>query len=164
MNNNRTIIKMPHITEFGLEDDTSLINIYSDENPVLKQNENCYFIFNSLTDAHIPMIGYGRILVDKYISGMDKNYYIKLLKLHSPDNVINKHFYDKQFRIAGFGDNISKMILQKMNKDKLQKHPIFVIHSFFVRNTAEKITALHNDYKKIIYYDLQKQLRELELI
>lgn len=163
MLNNRTVSTVKDITEFDFVDN-NFINIYNKENPVLSIGEHTYFMFNSIGNAHIPLIGYGRIIKDTFIKGMDKNYHIKLLKLHDTPATINEFIYggDKTFRINGYGDNVTKRTLTKFNPKLIAKQPIFNVHCLFVRPDAAKISKLFSDYRAIILADLKKQIDELE--
>jgi hypothetical protein len=154
------------IENFGLIGN-NYINLYSDDNPMLHINDECYFLFNNIVDYHILLIGKGKIIKDYITDGMHKTYFIQLEEIIESPEILKKFIYNKQF-------NFQKLIEEKVNNyintfaisenteltffaENLMK-----IDCFFVRSNLENILILKEDYKKTIISDLKKQLSELE--
>ncbi len=148
-------------TPFGIQD-YRFINLYSEENPILSIGDGTYFLFNNLIDIHIPVIGYGIVEYDKFISGMDKIYHIKLLKIHSPKDVIEKFVYNRPFKIINKGKSKIDLIKRYNNQNQLKSdNNIFEINCFFCRKEYKDILLLQQEYIKIIKSDLEKQINEI---
>lgn len=147
---------------FGIEDN-SLINLFSDDNPILNVNEKCFFIFHNNTNKHIPIIGYGEIIADRFTSGMDKIYTIQLLKIHSNPYTIDNHVIGNIFSLHGVHGNRFKTKRNVKINNHNWKKSIFDVNCFFVRTTLVNINKLNSDYVGVIAEDLHKQLNELNL-
>jgi len=146
---------------FGIEGN-SLINLFSEDNPILSVGNKCFFIFNNIHNIHIPLIGYGEVVNDKFTNGMDKIYAIKLLKIHNNDFIVNNHVINNTFNVCGLrGELFKKNRNVKLNTLNW-KNSIYNINCFFVRTSLMNINNLHSDYVNIIKEDLNKQILELE--
>lgn len=152
--NNKTVST---VSEFDIIDN-NFINFYSKDNPILSIGDRCYFIFNNLVDVHIPLIGYGEVIMDKFITGMDKNYQIKLFKIHSPVDIQDEFIFNNQpFRVMVK----DKPKIMKFNKSNII-NTVFNVHCFFCRPTLSTITQFHKKYCGVIIDDLHKQLKEVK--
>ena len=144
-------------------DNNKLINLHSDENPILNINEECYFLFWSEENYHIPLIGNGTIVNDKFISIIDKEYYIQLNSVIENNEIIDKYLYNIYFDVVSENN---KSINIKFSKNLLNKYnPIFKQNGFFVRNSLKEITELKKFYIQIIKDNLQTKIDQInELI
>ncbi len=144
------------------------INLYSKENPILKQNEICYFLFTNTVDYHRPLMAKGLIVSDKFTDEMDKLYYIRIIELIESPNIIMEFFINKQFFINTYIENNDVVVPTKRTtifRANLSYYENLIpVEAFFVRNTEEKIRQLRLEYCSIIKKDVLKQLKDIEEI
>lgn len=140
------------------------INLYSKDNPILKVNDECYFLFTNINDYHRPLIGRGVIIDDKFSEGMDKTYYIRLTEIVENPNVINEFIYGQQFQVNPYDHNVHPRRMVKINSDFNFHRNLLMLKSFFVRQTQEKIIELRKDYTQALKKDILKQLQDIENI
>lgn len=141
------------------------INLYDAENPILKIGSVCNFIFHNLVDYHMPLIGTGLVIDDKFTDGMSKKYYIKLLSIDETPAIINEFVIKKQFIVYPFIDNV--MLNKKLTQVELNfnwETNLLGIDCFFVRNSLEKIKEHRNEYIKKLREDIQKQITDIDRI
>lgn len=148
----------------------NFINIHSENNKILNVGDECYFLFQNVVDYHIPLIGKGIIVQDKFTTGLNKNYYIELTDLLDNEKVLEKYFYPMQISLFN-GEDLLRIpkyskyfILGKDWKTDFLKTNIFRIESFFVRENLDKIIALRKEYALIIEEDLRKQTEEIKFL
>lgn len=142
---------------------TEFINLYSDENPILKENDVTYFLITNNTDYHRPLIAKGLVVEDVFNGDMSKKYFIQLLDIIESPKAIEDFIYNKTFLVYPYDKYVfraKKYIKPKENFDF--KQFAFSVDSFFVRPTEEKIKELQKEYIIIIRKDLNKMLTEIE--
>jgi len=151
---------------FGIINNT-FINIYNEENQILHIDNECYFIFQNISDYHKLLIGKGIIVDDNINDGMNKTYFIKLIEIIENPEIINKFIYSKQFSLTKYIDNKITGNYNKYITDKTLisffETNLFKIDGFFVRRNLELINKLKKDFNLVIVDDLQKQLNEVNL-
>lgn len=140
------------------------INLYSDDNRIIQDNENCYFLFFNLIDFHYPLVGKGTVVSSEFTNGMTKEYLIELKEIKEERSTIDKFMIGKPF---GLYDKTSKMTSKKIqqigyNFDFINQ--LFKIDSFFVRDSIEKVLTLRNEYISIIKQDLTNMLNDINSI
>jgi len=139
--------------------DGKLINFHTEDNPILNTDDECYFIFWSDENYHIPLIGHGTIVSDKFISTIDKEYMIQLNSVEENIEIIDKYFYNIYFDVVS--DNNKSMSI-KLTKNLLLKYnPIFKQNGFFVRNSLKDIKALKEFYIGIIKDNLESKINDI---
>lgn len=143
------------------------INLYSKENPILKQGEVCYFLFANTIDYHRQILAKGVIIVDKFSDGMNKQYFIKMTEFIETPKIISEFIYGKTLLLNPIGEDeeiISArkptVITQRFDFTKI----VFKVDAFFVRNTQEKAIELRKEYTEHIRKDIVKQLQEVDEI
>lgn len=153
--------------DFGYVDNT-FINLYSKENPILDENETCYFLFNSIDNYHRPIVAKGKIISDIFSDGMNKIYYIQLLEIMESLGNLDKYVWGNSFSVIPY-DYINKKGAVKRNPkitastdEKFFKDNLFKIECFFVRTSLELIIELRKEYIKIILEDLKKSVTDIE--
>jgi len=146
---------------------TELINFYSEENPILNINDNCYFLFANTLDYHRPMVGRGIIIDDKFDDGMNKIYYIKLLEIIETPKII-ADFVTNNFLYTAPYDIETKVIFNKKSTKILPNFDfslnLFCIEGFFVRNTLEVLIKLRKEYTSMVRNDILKQIQDIDNI
>lgn len=151
--------------------DGEYINVYSVENPMLHENDECYFLFTNVDDFHRPCIGFGVVIGDQYLDGLNKQYIIKLQEVSEPDYVMDKFFYNKMFRMSGKSvkdtfTNAKPVMMREENIEEITENNFFRIDAFFVRNSYEKIIQMRTEYMEYIKSDLLRcisDVNEMEL-
>lgn len=133
-----------------------LINLYSDENPILSVGDKCFFLFTNIIDYHRPIIGEGIIINDKFKDGLNKLYFIELIDIYELPIIINRFVYNKQFIMH------PKTIIfhEKLNL----KQNLFPVEAFFIRDSIEKIKTLRTEYINLIKTDLLNSLKDIDSI
>lgn len=145
------------------------INLYSEDNPILSIDDECFFLFTNVIDVHRPLIGRGKIHSDMFSDGLNKIYFIELLEIIESPFIIKKFINDKIFLLTPIdSENLKyqkQQILnsQNISKDFLSKN-LFKIEASFVRNTLEKISDLRKMYVSIIKRDFQSQIKDINEI
>lgn len=147
----------------------TFINIISEFNPLFNDNDECYFLFSSITDIHLVFIGKGIIKDNQFNDGLHKTYYIECLEFIDDKttivNFINNRKYtfykiDDKNTINKLGTNL--YITEKTDKNFYHNN-LFKIDCFFVRNTLFEIEKLRQNYLQIIHDILSNQLTEIKL-
>lgn len=149
----------------------SFINTYNDDNPILEIGDECYFIFFNSVDYHIPLIGRGTIIYDRFNDTINKHYFISLKEILEKKSIKDKFIEDIQLTLFPF----NKETLNVSTKAKYIKYNskldfsffdknLFKIEAFFIRKGIEEIINLRNEYSKIILSDLNKQIKEVQEI
>lgn len=150
---------------FGIINNT-FINIYNEENQILHIDNECYFIFQNISDYHKLLIGRGVIVDDNINDGMNKTYFIKLLEIIESPEIINKFIYGKQFSLIKYDNNkITGSYIKYITDKTLMKffeNNLFKIDGFFVRKKLELITKLKDEFNLVIINDLENQLKEIK--
>lgn len=142
------------------------INLYSENNPILSADDECYFLFTNIIDIHRPLIGRGKIVSDIFSDGLNKIYFIELLEVIESPYIINKFINNKIFLLTPVdSENLKYQKQQILNsqtfsKDFLSKN-LFKIEASFVRNNIDKINDLRKMYVSIIKKDLQNQIKDI---
>lgn len=148
------------------------INLYSDDNPIINDEEECYFLLSSLNSIHINVICRGIIKYSTFNDGMHKTYYIQLLNFEDPISLLDKYYHNNKNVLYHHNNktgNISQIVnvhgkihylTDKTNKQFYQKN-LFKIDCFFVRRDLIEIISLRREYSITIQKLLQKQINEL---
>ncbi len=149
---------------FGFINST-FINIYSKDNPILNIDDECYFLFAHPIDFHRTLIGKGKVTQQIFIDGMNTLYYISLEEILENPNTINKFVYGKKFNLWKFDEGklfTSRLLLiTEQTTSEFLKTNLFKAESFFVRKTEEDIRLLQKEYTEIIRTDIIRQLSEV---
>ncbi len=141
------------------------INLYSEENPILEKNDNCYFMFTNNNDYHRPLIARGIIVQDKFTDGMNKTYHIRLLDILESPKTISDFIFNKPFTVYPYSNNfLSTKRLVQLGETFDFSTNLFKITAFFVRTTEQKIIDLRKEYITVIRQDVLKQLKDIESI
>lgn len=146
----------------------TLINLYSSENPIMEIGDECYFLFFNAIDYHIPIIGKGIILYDRFNDTINKHYFISIKEIVDSKYTIDNFVTNKQIQIYPF----NKTTLQLSNKPKVHKFNIqfeqtffdenlIKIECFFVRKNLESIKKLQKEFLDVINKDTYKILTEI---
>ena len=80
----------------------SFINTYNDDNPILEIGDECYFIFFNSVDYHIPLIGRGTIIYDRFNDTINKHYFISLKEILEKKSIKDKFIEDIQLTLFPF--------------------------------------------------------------
>lgn len=148
------------VSKSGIE----FINLYSDDNRIIQDNEYCYFLFLNMTDFHYPLVAKGLVVSSEFTDGMSKEYVIELKEIKEDRNTIEKFMIGKSF---GLYDRSSKMTSKKIHQVGYNfdfANHLFKIDSFFVRDSLEKVLSLRKEYITIIKEDLTNMLNDLNYI
>lgn len=156
---------MEETTNFGTviaKSGIEFINVYSDDNNIIPDGEECYFLFFNLIDFHYPLIGRGVVYQSSFTAGMSKEYYIELKEIKEEHDVVEKFMISKIF---GMYDKETKMTSKRIQQVGFNfdfKNWVFKIDSFFVRDSYDKIVSLRNEYISVIKQDLTNMLNDLK--
>jgi hypothetical protein len=142
---------------------TEFINLYSVENPILNVDDICYFLMINNKDYHLPIRCKGIVMQDKFIEGMNKIYYVKILEIIENPKTINTKVLNNQyelFKIENF-KILSKKLYTIINiKDFNDK--LYLCDAFFVRKEFKEIDLLRDEYISEIKKDLLQQIKEID--
>ena len=132
-----------------------LINLHSESNQIFNVYDYVYVIFWSDDNYHIPLIGKGQIVADKFISPIDKIYHIKIKELLHNNDDLTKYFFGTDF--------IDQEKKRYRPNKKMLGEEVFHIeqNGFFVRSTFEEIKSLHKFYTDIIKDNLNEKINQL---
>lgn len=143
------------------------INLYSQDNPILEKNDICYFLLFNMHDYHRPIIAKGIIIEDKFLEGMNKEYFVKIFEFIESPKTINSFILNKSFIIYPYNNETNiigtKKMIQILENLDFTNY-LFKTESFFVRNSEQKIKELFIDYIKVLKKDILKQLSDIDLI
>lgn len=148
--------------------DGEYINVYNADNPMLHENDECYFLFTNVDDYHRPIIGYGTIINDQYLDGLNKQYTIKLQTVSEPEHIIENFFNNRLFRLTSKSavkesfTNSKPLLMKEDNIEDILENNFFKIEAFFVRNSYEKILSMRNEYIEYIKSDLLRCLNDVK--
>lgn len=152
---------------FGLVNNT-FINLYSAENPILNETDQCFFIFNNILDIHRPLIARGIIIRDAFTDGYNKTYDISLMEIYENPSIINEFFIGKTFELFSSTSATNKygkrFTMGETSDPKFFANNVFRIEAFFVRDSIEKIIELRKQYISIIKNDLLRQISDIDMI
>lgn len=142
-----------------------LINLYTKENPILEENQECYGLIFNNESYHRPLIIRGIIIEDKFVDGMNKQYMVKILEIVESPKILQEFFINKLFYLYPYHAEILKSKkLIRITKDWNANNYLIKIDAFFIRNNLEKIIELRNEYILIVRKDLEKMLSDINLI
>ena len=146
---------------------TELINLYSEENPILTINDDCYFLFTNTLDYHRPLIGRGIIVDDKFDDGMNKTYYIRLLEIIETPKII-ADFVTNNFLFVTPYEKETGIINCRRSSKIIENFDfninLFSIEGFFIRKSIEIITELRKEYTSMVRKDILKQIQDIDNI
>lgn len=141
------------------------INLYSQDNPILEDNDLCYCMITNNTDYHRPIIIKALVVVDKFCDGLNKQYFVRIMEILESPKTIQNFFLGCPFDIYPWYDSEihSKKTIQ-INASFDYNNNLFKVEAFFTRNTEKKILELRENYIKIIRADITKMLDDIESI
>lgn len=149
----------------------SFINLYTADNPIFEIGDECFFIFFNSIDYHIPLIGRGTIVFDRFNDEINKHYFISIKELLNSKEIFDKFINDKQLLLYPYNSetlNVSTKpkIYKYSNKTehKFFDENLFKIECFFTRKSLNGIKQLQQDYANIILEDHLKQITEIKEI
>lgn len=157
---------------FGVEKigNTEFINFYSDTNSILHSGEKCFFLFANIYDIHRPLIGEGIIILDKFIDGLNKIYFIQLQKIHESPLIIDNYIFNNKIILTNQYKNgkvTSSSKATRLKKDQnifeFFEYNLMKVESFFVRKEYNQLIQLRSEYLEVIRDDLQNQIKEIDL-
>lgn len=140
------------------------INIYSKENPILKEGDICYFLFFNMLDYHRPLIAKGKIMVDKFSNGMSKTYFVRLIEILESPKTINDFVLGKTFKTYGYlGINLinAHKTIQQINRNFDYDRNLFRVEAFFARKDENQIKKFRKEYIEVLKRDVEKQLQDI---
>jgi hypothetical protein len=180
---------MKQPSSFGIIPTTvgnTLINIYSEENMILNNGDECFFLLTSLYDYHLPVICKGKVIFFEYAEGMTRRYYIEFHEIVDDTSLAELSLFDKIFNIYLLRNNIpstKELHRYVLHKEMFQRNyfdvspnfkRLFQINSFFVRGffirgiatdpepTPEaaliNISTFRKEYVEYIISDLQTNI------
>jgi hypothetical protein len=188
--------KIPNTTEagrasinpFGINSTTlftEFINIYSDDNAILNNGDECFFLLMNNTDYFLPVICEGVVMDWKFSEGLTKIYYIQFTKLCDSLSLAKSTIINKNFFIRAFDNKAGKLLEQVritlltenfFNGEYANQEPdkllLFSVNSFFVRgfrrnDTEHKVKQLQNiknlreKYLKVVEDDMLDNANKL---
>jgi hypothetical protein len=146
----------------------TFINVYTKENPIKEEGEQCYFLFNSVDNYHVQVIGRGTIIRDWFTEGLNKIYCIRLDEVCENNFFLEKFVWDKEYHLISNVDSHKKtpkaMVLTKRSTSAFLSLNLFRVECFFVRNTIEDIRRLKREYLEIILEDTLATAEDLRYI
>lgn len=161
-------MKVPTI--FDQNNQITLVNLYSQDNPLLEIGEECYFLTFNLIDFHIPLLMKGRIVYDRFNEEINKTYYIQITELVDSEKLYEKHLYGKQLVTYNFISETETLStrprvlrFEKSLSLEFFETNLLKIDCFFIRKDLTKIENLRQGYIDIIVSDLYKQIKETEI-
>lgn len=141
------------------------INLYTKENPILEVGNECYALIFNISDYHYPLIIKGTIILDKYVDGMNKQYFIKVDDILETPKTKDKYLFGKQFFVyTKLDGKIANQKTHTISRHYNFEKNLFKIEAYFVRNSLKKIQELRLEYVQIIKEDLQKMLSDVNSI
>lgn len=154
------------MAEFGsLETRTSgieFINMYSEENNILSENEIAYFCFQNNADFHFPMIAKGTVTAVKTNEAFEASYMIRIDEFLDNKDIYNKFVYRKVISLSV--DGIAASRLTHMTRNVSLVGSYIYVNCFFVRNSYEKISKLRSEYIKYIKRDIDRIQAEISFL
>jgi hypothetical protein len=155
-------------SSFGYVNGT-FINVYSRDNPLKEEGEQCYFLFNAADNYHIMVIGRGTIVRDWFTDGLNKVYCIKLDEVCENNFVLEKFVWDREYFMVGNADVLRNRpakltTITKKTSAAFLALNLFKIEGFFVRDTLVEIVKLRKEYSEVILQDTKKSIEDLEYI
>lgn len=138
------------------------INLYSDENPLLSENDIAYFCFQNTSDFHFPMIAKGTIFAVKTNEALEAFYMIRIDEFLDNKDIYNKFVQRKIINLSV--DGISSSKLTHMTRCVSLIGSYINVNCFFVRNTYEKISKLRSEYIRHIKRDIDRMQAEISFL
>jgi hypothetical protein len=153
---------------FGYVNDT-YINMYREDNPMLEEGEECYFLFNSADNFHIQCIGRGFVVKDWFTDGLNKIYCIRLEELCDTPAFCTKYVWNREYFLINRPDEKEKKIprlyhITESTTEGFLAENFFKTECFFVRKTLEAAINLRKEYTITVYEDMRRTLDEMEEI
>ena len=165
---------------------TEFINIYSDDNTILNNKDECFFLLMNNTDYFLPVICEGVVIDWKFSEGLTKIYYIQFKKIYDSLNLAKMTILNKNYFIRAYDNVVGKMLDQvritlltenffngEYDSQDPAKLLLFPVNSFFVRgfrkgdtehksSQLENIKHLREEYLKVVQNDMMYNLKKLE--
>jgi len=144
---------------------TELINLYSEENPILTKNDDCYFLFINTLDYHRPLVGRGIIIDDKFDDGMNKTYYIRLLEIIETPVIISKFITNNNIFVTPYDPETGVITTRRSTKiiENFDfSYNLFSIEGFFIRKTLDNLIELRKEYTAMVRQDILKQIQDID--
>lgn len=142
--------------------DNEVLNIYTDENPILDINAECYCLLFNLRDYFAPIIIKATIKYVHIYRNQNRMYYVSIDDFVSDDYTINTFVRGEQFLIhfineEGYVNTINQKRIRLDDITDFTKLT-FPVQGFFTRTTLEAIKELYSFYLTIIHQDVTQQL------
>jgi hypothetical protein len=165
---------------------TEFINLYSDDNTILNNKDDCLFLLMNNTDYFLPIVCEGTVIDWKFSEGLTKIYYIQFKKIHDSLDLARMTITNRNFFVRVFDNRAGKVLEQtritlltenffngEYDSQDPDKLVLFSVNSFFVRGfrrndpdhkarQLENIKYLREEYLKVIEKDMIDNLKKLE--
>lgn len=154
-------------SSFGYVNGT-FINVYTRDNPIKEEGEQCYFLFNAADNYHIMVIGRGTVVRDWFTDGLNKVYCIRLDEVCENNFVLERFVWGREYFMVSSPDAQRKpaklTTITKKTSAAFLALNLFKIECFFVRDTLAEIVRLRKEYSGVILQDTKKSIEDLEYI
>jgi hypothetical protein len=153
---------------FGYVNDT-YINLYRDDNPILEEGDECWFLFNSADNYHIMCIGRGTVVRDWFTDGLNKLYCIRLDEVCETPAFCARYVWGREYFMVNRPDDKEKKIprlyhITENTSEAFLAENFFKVECFFVRKTVEAVLKLRREYTITVYEDTRRMMAEMEEI
>lgn len=127
---------------FGIEGNqifTEFINLYSEDNLILSDGDECLFLLTNINDYFLPIICQGKIIHSVYTEGMTKTHFIEFKQFFDKEELIRLAMYDKAFEIY----------IMKHNQMYKMKRVVMITKKLFDANSSNNYFNQNDSYYRL---------------
>lgn len=142
------------------------INLYSEDNPILETGDICYCCLFTNDNWHRPLIVRANIVKDKFVDGLNKQYYIRILDILESEKTVLTYWVAHPVNVykVNSDESFQNRTIRQITLNFDYSNYLFKVDGYFVRNSEEKIRELRKEYISVVREDLEKMINDIDSI
>lgn len=127
---------------FGIEGNVLMnefVNLYSEDNLILDDGDECFFLLTNLNDYFMPVVCQGKIIHSTFTEGMTKTHLIEFKKFLDTEELVKDTMYDKPFEIY----------IMKHNQMYKMRRLVVIPKKLFAANSGNNYFNNNDNYYRL---------------
>lgn len=127
---------------FGIEGNqifNEFVNLYSEDNLILNDGDECVFMLTNMNDYFMPVICHGKIIHSLFTEGMTKTLFIEFKGFLDDELLVQDAMYDKPFEIY----------IMKHNQMYKMKRVVIIPKKLFAANSGNNYFNNNDNYYRL---------------